>query len=535
MKLILHHFWKDVRLMRWLLGLWLLMLVIEAVFAFLSAQPDHLVAEASRGFDNTSNIFYMAGNITWVLLVVRLVQSEPVRGTTSFWRTRPIPPLVLAISKTAFIVVLAILPSLFVRWLDFLLFNVQADAVREMMTSLIGADVLMLIILVWLAAQTRSLLQFWAVICALGLAGIVYQMLTFTNHFASGGMAPRGGLDLSTMSVLLIWGGLIVSLVVQYGFRRSREAFLIGVAGVALGLLAAISGSPSNTVKSGEPASRPDQAVTRVTYQMDPHALMQWGESNNNGTRYESASVVLLSPGSQPQGSPQPTSIDWSFQPDGGAKIRMESLEPSVRMSNSIHWTALQQANPGLTVVPSSPASNVQMYSFRTSPEKAQELKGKTGTLHLAIHGQFLNLTRCAEIPLSGSKFACIPNFRVQVSDVVQEINGSLRLEINSTGYSRSSLGLPTNIQFLLVDPRIQVGIVPEPMGGGSSSATLTGLGNWNRIAEIKTIGFNLTSLPAAIKDKIRDNKINDWVLYIYNVTPGAEFESEVNAPKTKL
>jgi hypothetical protein len=218
MKLIVHHFWKDVRLLRWLLGLWILIVVVDVVLACLSVESDYARAHAAYQVDS-STIFYIAGAICWTLLLVRLVQSEPMGGTTSFWRTRPTPPWVMIPSKISFVALLLVLPSVLLHFLSVALYQLSPSDTHQIVEDVIVLDCLVVPVIVWLAAQTRSLTQFWIVVCILAVAFSVYVSLSFF-HLEGFPSDPRLNAWRWMAGSSVFFGGILISLFVVTAIGR---------------------------------------------------------------------------------------------------------------------------------------------------------------------------------------------------------------------------------------------------------------------------------------------------------------------------
>lgn len=261
---------------------------------------------------------------------------------------------------------------------------------------------------------------------------------------------------------------------------------------------------------------------------------MTW-QSNYLGTADESANLNITPPSPIAQGFPAPDSVSWWFQLDGGKKIQMtNSTILGASYADGINWTPiLKKENPGLTIIEPRGFSGDQSAGFHLSPDRAAQIKGKTGTLSLKIEGHFLTLVKCAEIPLKDPKFARIPNLILRITSI-EHANGGMTLRLDVTGYAKAIPDYST-LKILLVDSKGQTGIVAQDMGATSMRNNFFTGSEWNLMSGSKMLGYNLHNLPADVQAKIRTNTDNDWTLYVYEVTPAGPFDSEITASNFKL
>jgi hypothetical protein len=98
MRLLAHLVVADVRRHRWLLSLWLLVLVasaiVQAVRPTLAAQP-----AAANTIALLDGLLLIVRLLLRVLLAALVVQTHPLVGSDAFWLTRPIPPMLLLRAK----------------------------------------------------------------------------------------------------------------------------------------------------------------------------------------------------------------------------------------------------------------------------------------------------------------------------------------------------------------------------------------------------------------------------------------------------
>jgi hypothetical protein len=124
MKIVFAQLKKDILTQRLLLILWALCLASITIPIGIVVLSHHLPQHALAGFD-MSNPRAFVGMVSVIgvfilcisaaffgmlllvpILVIRIVQEDPLMGTTAFWLTRPIPRVKLLLAKTLFIAIL---------------------------------------------------------------------------------------------------------------------------------------------------------------------------------------------------------------------------------------------------------------------------------------------------------------------------------------------------------------------------------------------------------------------------------------------
>ena len=90
MNLIWHIIKKDVRALRWPLGLWTLVIILKLGTGVLLLTADG--TEAPEWFTRLEGIAttFAGLELLSVLLVAALVQEDPLVGSSAFWVTRPV-------------------------------------------------------------------------------------------------------------------------------------------------------------------------------------------------------------------------------------------------------------------------------------------------------------------------------------------------------------------------------------------------------------------------------------------------------------
>jgi hypothetical protein len=539
MKLILHHFWKDIRSLRWILGLWLLVVLTQAAITVLAVQPSYQIASMAE-LIAPSAIWYVVNGAIWIAVIVYLIQSEPVTGATSFWLTRPIPPVISVFSKLIFIIGLVIVPSLIPRTIDLLLFGVPVHTVRDTVGATIVIELMMALCVIWLATYTRNMAQFWGVIgilCVLWIGGSVTLMFRSSIMTFSAEQNPGLWASRFEMGFWVFFGGLIVSLVIQYWLRTAQKAFLLGLGGIFLSL-ACFFWWPFVLPRIGHGVAHPPVTKTMQVgaYQIDPTKPFIWSGTQLLNTNYQSAKVTLIAPPVNGDGTAFIRSIESSFTPNDGKKVALQAaLEGySYFTPDRLDWlTQLQQDNSGLTIENGSTPANEPVPAFMVTSELAGKLKDQIGTLNLKIIGDALTLQKQAEIPLTGTGFARIPSALVRLI-AVQNDKGGINLSVEEVGY-RDMLKwktLPT--VYLLVDPQSRIGIIPRKSIINSQNNNVSG-STLSRMSALLNLEVRATDLPENIRTHFEGEAVNGLILYVYEATSQGSFESEVKVPDYKF
>ena len=252
MNLTLHLAAWDLRYLRHYLGLWLGLVVLQAVL--VGYAPQLSPVERTHAFSLSSFAWLVAVLKICLLAVIvaQLVQKDSTIGSTAFWLSRPVSRVRLLTSKVLFLTVAIILPSLLVEvGLLFVCGVIPHDILRSVPQILILA-LLAGAVLMMLAAVTTSLAR---MILAGGLALFALPLLWFfiqgawslfrlgTGTLATDGATVAAPIPPPSYGTFLIGSALVLlgtaGTVVghQYLTRRTVWSRIFLVAGVLLALL----------------------------------------------------------------------------------------------------------------------------------------------------------------------------------------------------------------------------------------------------------------------------------------------------------
>ena len=240
MNLVLHHFRKDVRHVRWLVGLWLAIVLVN--FLLIGWGPtiaDDTFSAGKLVYRTIRGLVPMVQWLAMILLVPFLIQDEPLVGSTTFWLTRPISPRLLFCSKVLFILTLLILPPLVTESLILAMNHVTAPDILLAMGEIILLRLAFIMVLVVLSAVSSNYGQFV-------LTGVVLLLLLMVTGFlveigslfSLDRYREQFGPTLMTARVILSWiviilagGGIVVH---QYWTRKTIRSLILVAGGAVL-------------------------------------------------------------------------------------------------------------------------------------------------------------------------------------------------------------------------------------------------------------------------------------------------------------
>ena len=178
MNLVVHHLKKDIRHLRSLLVLWLLLLLVNSLL--MRSGLDRFVA-SEEGIEVLATAYvllYVLQQILQIVIVCQLVQADALAGTTAFWLTRPISRKELLLSKSLFVLLILVLPSLLA---EVIVLRVNGISVSFMLSALAEEVILQcalfLVPAMLVAALTPNLVR----LVVAGLASVTAFFLIITR------------------------------------------------------------------------------------------------------------------------------------------------------------------------------------------------------------------------------------------------------------------------------------------------------------------------------------------------------------------
>lgn len=216
MKQALHIFKKDVRYLRWEIGMSLLLMAM-----FVYTQLHRSVLR-----ENYTAILSYLILAFWAFLSARLILAEPIRGDRQFWITRPYEWRSLLGAKLLFMVAIIGIPLLVA---DAVVLGMERFSVAQHSLALLWALILItastLIAFLAFATLTRSLTE-W-MLAAIAIVGVDYLIAVFANARIWGGVEWMR--EYSYLAIMFV--AAIVVLPWQYKRRGAAVSIAVMAAG----------------------------------------------------------------------------------------------------------------------------------------------------------------------------------------------------------------------------------------------------------------------------------------------------------------
>jgi len=332
MSVIGHLVWHDIRALRLPLAAWLLVLLAHA--AVMAFGPGLIDPEARRSAIETFAGFLAGARLAFtMLLTVLLVQRDSPVGTTAFWLTRPIQPAVMAASKgcSAFLV-LVLLPAA-VSWsLVTALGLPRADVAAG--TGWVVFEQVMIVALSAMGAVVTATIPQFAVAAVIGALLIGVATNDLRPMLAAVPRIPIPVMYANVQAwVLVTMLGALGVTVYQYSRRRAFRAGA-AVAGVLLlGVLSALvvqtAAAPAAEAPLRAGVLDPSAVTAEVESMWTDAGITR--DARGRNVRYRSAGGFLHTAGAPPAVILQPSAIESTWTPSGGAPIRWQRRNPAYR------------------------------------------------------------------------------------------------------------------------------------------------------------------------------------------------------------
>jgi hypothetical protein len=264
-RLIIHQTLKDVRLLRWLLAAWVLLLVAIHGLVIFAGHAQQMDSQALYRMSVAETTFVALATAVFIVMGALLVQNDSPVSNTAFWLTRPLSAGSMLVSKLLFaLVILVALPLL----LDFADFALARLSLRWLPPEAVAYQLAWLLPLMAVAAITVGLPRF--VLIAL------FEIALFTGVTAvatSVGMRFwRMSPPVMTVTLALLGTALFVHPYLTRHLRSS--AVLFGMAPVLLVAAWALGPGtyPTEGPRGGE-KDYPDARQSGISVALDPSSL----------------------------------------------------------------------------------------------------------------------------------------------------------------------------------------------------------------------------------------------------------------------
>ncbi len=235
MNLTWHIVKKDLRALRWPLGLWLLCIVAK-----LGVGVILLNANGDEGIDwfkqmETLAMGLTAGEGLSFVLVAALIQEDLMVGTTSFWMTRPISGGRLLRAKLLTIALVFIVAPVLITLPWWLGCNYGPGEIAWAAAETVAVHAIVVLAALLWSAVTDSLGRFllWTLV-TLAATPIVTAILAYYLTRKGPGPVPEIMSTRVLVMVIIMTVGIFVVLVHQYRTRHTWRS--IAVIGATMGL-----------------------------------------------------------------------------------------------------------------------------------------------------------------------------------------------------------------------------------------------------------------------------------------------------------
>ena len=575
MKLILHHLAKDIRAQRWLLLLWAFFILVYLGTDLLIIQPGYDIANVGEKI-HESPLLSIGFCLVWTFLLVGLIQSEPVIGSTSFWLTRPVPRWVVLPSKGIFILAFLVIPWLATTFFELLLLNVDHALLVQ---ALVPAwwTIGLMVALVWAATFTRTLGGFLLVTGLVIPATVVVfgvRQIYWLSHVTSAHYQLN--LTQTTLFVCILLAGLVVSIFLQQLIRKTQFGLKVALGSVLLALLAGFFWPIALPTRltllnsfAAMGANAQAQKTTKVEFAPGWAESLTWSQPPKPG---ETTTTIQFTNGSTVTGAnfstpvsttddegnpvtigaivasaqlatvttfiselPAIESVEASFKSAGGPEKQLPRRDYFGNNTPFNLVSALQSDLPGTTVDTSTGnvPNVVRTPLFKLDAENLTQLRGKKGELTLHLVGHVQTLKRQAAIPLDGTGCAPISGGVIHAHFTTRQTQSLFGIDLPLATKDKPMLAvwqmvyqpalsaIQAQDYYVLVDTTTHAGVILS--NANSFSHRMTS-GSWSLRAswtEYLTLSFDPSS-KAALAHK---------VLYIYTTTPGGMFTETLKAP----
>lgn len=267
-RLVRHLTWHDLRATRLLVLLWLAVVALE--IAFVVWTPLASVAEA-RSDDSLTFVLELTRWLGAAVLTAVIVQRDPLGDPSAFWRTRPIAPTVLWLSKlTSLALVAVIVPALLMAWMLWAVGVDLASAVGYAVrlgvdhAAVVGAALLV-------AAPTRSLAQAITATFVTLIALVVGMAMLETIRSPQ----PLWTAPSTKVSIAIAVAAVLAITHMQY--RTQRRGLALGLPATAVALAVIVSAFGASPHAIAEDVTLEPLPAGTVSIVLGPDAV--WGRA----------------------------------------------------------------------------------------------------------------------------------------------------------------------------------------------------------------------------------------------------------------
>ena len=402
---VLHIVRKDFKQLRWLLLMWVLLLVARVPAWSLGLSPGNdpgysFLLQRSTGTIESLLLLMLA------FVAARLVHGEALVGWNAFWFTRPYSRKALVVAKLLFAVAVFIVLPLAADAVIMALYDVGPRAQLAAAASFVTSYVTWMLLALAMAALTPSLGTFVLATVAsftvlslvtMGISTAYVFLREPASIFVFREFNPAPGL----VATLVVDAAMIGAIVYQYRHRRWRTAAAIGVAGLVTSL--AVPYLPFTDLVPPDPgawAQNPSTSPAVVERRSQTRTVF----IDRSRKRVVYAPVHL-------QGMPQEyasnlTVVDSTMALPDGTKVssrQRDSIPQSAPEADPTGSLARKRAVlDGMTLIRGANEGNIEFWPglIALSQEQYERLRGTSARVDATLQFRLDRTRRRAVLPL---------------------------------------------------------------------------------------------------------------------------------------
>lgn len=243
MTMLLHLIRADVRRSWPLLSAWLVMAIASAavlcVIPMLAGGNVRLLSS----LELPAGLLAVAYPLVLLVLVVQVVQTHALVGTSAFWMTRPFPPRMLLASKAALLGVVAVVVPMMIEVIRMMAHGVPWTAQVGVAIDTTLSHAFLLALLMLGAAVTASMSRFLLMVGgALASLAVLITVLTVVESRVERVPSDAGWSDLrdptaGLIQIVLLIAVLAGALLIQYVTRMRVRTVAVTIAGIVAAAL----------------------------------------------------------------------------------------------------------------------------------------------------------------------------------------------------------------------------------------------------------------------------------------------------------
>ncbi|HEV8395507.1 MAG TPA: hypothetical protein VGQ37_14610 [Vicinamibacterales bacterium] len=494
-------------------------------------------------------------NIAWVLLrimvVAQVIHTHPVVGSTAFWPTRPIPPLLLLRAKVVLLAVTLIVVPVAAEALLMAAYGVTFGELLRVAAETALFATLWLALLALPAVLTRTFSRFTLVCCGVLAALALYVAVSITiSSIAPPSAPPTPQLvtAVDSTGLFVFVTGLIVAcgltLTAQYRWRRAGRSAGIVVASVVAAVI--VADRWPWPVLRAEPELPSWATVSSLSLSADAEAMRTFSMTRNNDQAWK-GTVGAIEVGPLPSGWSAETALLEATLEIGGRRLTSASepfLTPAAASDGSslARNVVIQRLLGAVRLTTETPPGPPRGQLLVIPEDEFQRYQPARGQYRGRHYVQLVHHTAEAVVPLRPGAAAARGSYHLNVAAVMLS-NRSARVRVReSNASSRLDRRVPPEREFFAVNRRTgdayalgqgaaPIGLLPRMFNGVSLGQTPGDPGFVTRVLDLQ---FPLPWQGAAGEPITREWLANAELIAVISTREGA-LELPLVAPDFRL